>query len=310
MSLELIVLGSGTSAGVPMIGCDCPVCTSDDPRDNRMRASVLVRWTDDGLPDTEANREAVAFNAEQAGVRQVLIDASPDLRVQAIRERLSRLDGVVYTHMHADHVFGTDDLRRFNAVMGQPIDVFAERQTLDALSDMLPYIFQAKRGPNKKTFIANLIAHELHAGEGFDWFGSRWTPVRLMHGRLPILGFRVDFGGVSGGASGGASLAYCTDVSTVPPESWRLLEGLDVLIIDGLRHRHHPTHMTVERACEVAEQLGAKQTYLTHIAHDLMHAEVDAALPDGVNLAYDGLRIKLDGHHTGAMPNATATAKR
>ncbi|MEM6550955.1 MAG: MBL fold metallo-hydrolase [Planctomycetota bacterium] len=303
MVLELIVLGSGTSAGVPMIGCDCPVCTSEDPRDKRMRASVLVRWTDDGLPDTEANREAVAFNPEQAGVRQVLIDASPDLRMQAIRERLSRLDGVVYTHPHADHVFGTDDLRRFNAVMGQPIDVYAERETLDALSGMLPYIFQAKRGPNKKTFIANLIPHELQAGEGFNWFGCRWTPVRLMHGRLPILGYRVDFDG--------ASIGYCTDVSTVPPESWGLLEGLDVLIIDGLRHRHHPTHMTVERACEVAEQLGAKQTYLTHIAHDLMHAEVDAALPEGVNLAYDGLRVRLGtAVEDGVSGSASATTGR
>ncbi|MEM6393456.1 MAG: MBL fold metallo-hydrolase [Planctomycetota bacterium] len=299
MALELIVLGSGTSAGVPMIGCDCPVCTSDDPRDNRMRASVLVRWSDDRLPDTEANREAVAFNPEQAGVRQVLIDASPDLRMQAIRERLSRLDGVVYTHMHADHVFGTDDLRRFNAVMGQPIDVHAERATLDALSGMLPYIFQAKRGPNKKTFIANLIAHELHAGEGFEWFGSQWTPVRLMHGRLPILGYRIDFEG--------ASIGYCTDVSTVPPESWAQLEGLDVFIIDGLRHRHHPTHMTVERACEVAEQLGAQQTYLTHIAHDLLHAEVDASLPRGVSLAYDGLRVRL-GRGVGAEHDGTGSA--
>ncbi|MEM7681403.1 MAG: MBL fold metallo-hydrolase [Planctomycetota bacterium] len=280
--LELTFLGSGTSAGVPMIGCGCGACRSSDPRDRRGRPAALVRWPDAGLPDTEPNRRAFAFNPDQAGVRQVMIDAGPDMREQAMRHGLSRLDAVVYTHAHADHVMGTDDLRRFNAAMEAPLDVYAEPLALETLRQMFRYIFEPLRNPNQ-TFIARLIAFAMEAGQPIDLHGARWTPVRLMHGRLPIVGLRIDFAG--------ASIAYCTDVSTIPPESWPLLEGLDVVVLDGLRFRHHPTHMTVDRACEVAESLGARRTYLTHISHDIVHAELSEQLPQGVRLAYDGMTL-------------------
>ena len=281
MSLELIFMGTGTSAGVPMIGCGCAVCTSADPRDRRTRASALIRWADPSADASVGDKHA-AFNPEQAGVRQVLIDAALDLRVQCLRERLSRLDAVMFTHDHADHIFGLDDLRRFNSTMDGPLDIHAERPVLDRFRKMFWYIFEPHRNVNA-SWVAQLIAHPLAVGEATDLYGARWTPLRLMHGRLPILGFRVDHDG--------ASLAYCTDVSTIPPESYPLLEGLDVLVIDGLRPRHHPTHLTVDQAVEVVERVKPGRAYLTHIAHDVSHTDLLTRLPEGVEPAYDGLRV-------------------
>ena len=291
MAFELLFLGTGTSAGIPMIGCDDHACGSDDPRDRRDRASALVRWPDPHWPHhDEKHAEAAAFNPAQAGHRQVLIDASPDLRHQAIRHRLSRLDAVVYTHAHADHIFGTDDLRRFNAVMKAPLDVYADADTLDTLKRMFTYIFEAHRNVNR-SFVASLLPHEIDAGDAWTLHAATWTPVRLMHGRLPILGFRVDFAG--------RSLGYCTDMSALPPESHPPLTGLDVLVVDGLRRRHHPTHQTLDRACETVAELQPRQAYFTHMAHEVVHAEVDPHLPDGVNLAYDGLSVKI--HEDGSI---------
>ncbi len=267
MSLELLFLGTGTSAGVPMIGCSCEVCRSDDPRDHRTRPSVLVRYAD-----------------AEGGDRQVLVDTSPDLRVQAIRHGLERLDGVMFTHAHADHVLGIDDLRRFNAVMKAPLDVYAEPTVLERLASMFVYIFQPQRNVNP-SFVAQLVGHPLEADQPLELFGARWTPLRLMHGRLPVLGFRVD--------RDGSSLAYCTDVSSIPPQTFPLLEGLDVLVLDALRYRHHPTHLTVDRALELIDQIQPRQAYFTHIAHDIRHAELEPRLPEGVSPAYDGLRVAV-----------------
>lgn len=281
MPLELVFLGTGTSAGVPMIGCDCAVCTSDDPRDRRDRASVLVRY-----PDRSAGAgDAFRGDDDEQELRQVLIDTAPELRHQAIRHRLHRLDGVFYTHAHADHIFGLDDLRRFNAVMQAPVDIYAEDAVLAQLTEMFRYIFEPHKNVNK-SFIANLIAHRIEAGTALPMFGATWTPIRLLHGRLPIVGYRVD--------CGGASLAYCTDVSSIPPETYPLLDGLDVLVIDALRYRHHPTHMTVEQALEQIDQIQPKLAFLTHIAHDIMHADLAAQLPAGVELAHDGLVVRCD----------------
>lgn len=279
MSLELVFLGTGTSAGVPMIGCNQGACASDDPRDRRDRPSVLVRYPDPSMPDDE---KAAAFNPKQAGHRQILIDTSPELRQQAIREALSRVDAVMFTHGHADHIFGLDDLRRFNAVMGGPVDIYAEPTVIDLLSRMFEYIFESHKNINQ-SFVATLVPHPLEPEKPIELFGARWTPLRLLHGRLPILGFRVDYRG--------ASLAYCTDVSGIPPETYPHLENLDVLVLDALRFRHHPTHLTIDRAVEVAQNIAAKQTYFTHMAHDVIHAEVDPQLPEGINLAYDGLAV-------------------
>lgn len=267
MSLELLFLGTGTSAGVPLIGCECRVCRSEDPRDKRTRPSVLVRYDD------------------PAGVaRQVLIDTTPEMRVQCLREGIKRLDAVMYTHAHADHIVGTDDLRRFNAVQDSALDIYADEPTFEVLGRMFRYIFDPSINVNK-SFIATLIPHRVVHGEAFELHGATWLPVRLMHGRLPITGYRIE--------CGGRSVAYCTDVSTIPPESMAALMDLDVLVLDGLRHKHHPTHLTIERACQYAEDLRAKQTYLTHIGHEVLHAEVSAELPEGVMLAVDGGRVRL-----------------
>jgi len=284
MAFELLFLGTGTSAGIPMIGSDEGACSSDDPRDTRDRASVLIRWPDEQVARLPQHEQAAAFNAAQANHRQILVDASPDLRYQAIRNRLSRLDAVFYTHAHADHIFGTDDLRRFNAVSGQALDIYADANTFKTLSRIFSYIFEPHRNVNK-SFVADLIPHNLQHGKAIELHGSTWTPIPLLHGRLPILGFRVDYKD--------HSIAYCTDMSTLPPEAYPLLQDLDVLVVDGLRQRHHPTHQTIDRACELIHELQPTQAYLTHMSFEVIHAEVDDALPDGINLAHDGLSVKL-----------------
>jgi len=266
MPLELLFLGSGTSAGVPMIGCDCRVCCSHDPRDQRSRPSVLVRYP----------------SPDGASTCQYLIDATPEMRIQVIRHEIARLDGVLITHAHADHIFGLDDLRRFNAVMKCPIPMYSEVDTIERLGTIFSHIFEPHKNVNQ-SFVASLMPQPVQAGKTIELHAARWTPLRLLHGRLPILGFRVDFAN--------ESLAYCTDVSSFPPETYPLLEGLDVLVIDALRYRHHPTHMTVDQALGEIEQIGPKRAYLTHIAHDIMHAELEARLPEHVYLGFDGLVV-------------------
>ena len=271
MGLELVFLGTGTSSGVPMIGCDCGVCRSTDPRDTRTRPSALVRYPDpEGTLDTP---------------RQYLIDTTPDLREQALRHAMNRLDGVIYTHAHADHILGIDELRRFNAVMKTPLDILGEQHVLDRLQEMFSYIFESHKNVNQ-SFVAKLIPQAIHPDAPFELHGARWTPIRLMHGRLPVLGFRVDWGG--------RSLAYCTDVSRFPPEAFGLLENLDLLVIDALRFRHHPTHMTVDQALEAIEQIQPNEAYLTHITHDVHHTDLADYLPAHVHVPYDGLVVSLD----------------
>ena len=258
-------LGTGTSAGVPVIACDCAVCTSDDPRDNRFRCSVCFQFTD------AAGQERV-----------VLIDTSPDLRQQVLNENLHRCDAILFTHSHVDHTFGLDEVRRFNMVMKKPIEIYAERPTLDHLHRVFQHVFEAHKNVND-SFVANLIPNELAVGEPIDIFGVRFTPIRLLHGRLPIVGFCVEVEGTK--------VAYCTDVSSIPPETWPMLEDTETLVLDMLRFRHHPTHLTHDQAVEIASQVGAQQTWFTHMTHCISHAEVDAQLPEGMNLAYDGLRV-------------------
>ncbi len=267
MSLELLFLGTGTSAGVPMIGCECEVCRSTDPRDARTRPSVLIRY-----PDPDVDKLS----------RQYLIDASAELRLVAIRHDLKRIDGVFITHTHADHVFGLDDLRRFNAVMNAPIDIHAEAEAHRDLARVFKYVFEPQGNVNK-SFIPDLLPRVMAPGMTLDLFGGKWTALRLMHGRLPVLGYRIDYRG--------HSIAYCTDVSGFPPETYPLLQDLDVLVIDALRYRHHPTHLTVDQALEQIEQIQPRRAYLTHIAHDIRHADLETRLPEQVYLSFDGLVV-------------------
>lgn len=298
--MRFTFLGTGTSSGVPAIGCTCAVCTSSDPRDNRLRTGAAVRFTDrDGRP------------------RTVLIDATPDLRQQALRYGLDRCDAILFTHNHVDHTFGLDEVRRYNAMQKAPIDIYADEHTLTFLKGVFKYIFDRDANIND-SFVANLIPWTIKPGEVIDLWGLKVTPVRLLHGHLPIIGFRLDADGVSpGGASRTAKsadpdaradgivtpfpLAYCTDVSAIPPESWRPLQGLATLVVDGLRHRAHPTHFTVAQALGVIERVRPTTAYLTHISHDLAHAATEAELPEHVHMAYDGLTL---GDERAAEPEA------
>jgi phosphoribosyl 1,2-cyclic phosphate phosphodiesterase len=273
----MLILGSGTSSGVPVIGCECAVCQSTDSRDKRTRCSACVQLIDPG------GRE-----------RLVLIDASPDLREQALRHKLRRCDSIFFTHNHVDHTFGLDEVRRFNVLMQSPIQVFAEPHTLHHLHQVYRHIFERHKNVND-SFVANLIPTVIDPAQPLDVHGLRITPLRLLHGRLPVLGFRVDamnsHGKVASDQPGPLPLAYCTDVSAIPPETWPQFTGLNTLVLDMLRYRHHPTHFTVDQAVVTAEQIGARRTYFTHMTHDIRHAELDPQLPASMSLAFDGLVI-------------------
>ena len=248
-ALTITVLGSGTSHGVPMIACDCPVCTSSDPHDKRTRPSITIRY----------------------GKTTLLIDTGPELRLQCLANNVTRVDAVLYTHYHVDHIAGLDDLRRFNWLQKKAIPCHGQPATLDRLRAMFPYVFD-----NEFKHPSAVPRLELLAITGpFDIGGRTITPIPLLHGDLPVLGFRV------------GNFAYCTDVSRIPPDSWPLLSGLDALILDGLRRRPHPTHFNLDQAVEHAHKIGANKTYFTHIAHELGHEETNKGLPDGMALAYD-----------------------
>lgn len=269
--LKFKFLGTGTSSGIPVIGCDCAVCRSDDPKDNRLRTSAAIEWIDDdGKP------------------RTVLIDTSPDLRQQSLRFGIKRLDAIFFTHNHVDHTFGLDEVRRYNALQGQAIDVYAEAPTLAFLRKIFGHIFDSEQNINQ-SFVATLIAWTLEIGKPVDLFGLRITPVRVLHGRLPIAGFRIEAPGSSDHPT--LPLAYLTDVSAIPPETWPALKGVRTLVLDALRHRHHPTHLTLGQAVSIAHEVGPNRAFFVHMTHDLGHAETQRDLPEGMSLAWDGLTL-------------------
>ena len=258
MKATLTVLGSGTSMGVPTIGCDCRVCTSADPHDRRTRPSVMVQWDD----------------------HTVLIDTTPDFREQAIRERIRKIDAILYTHGHADHILGLDDVRPLSfprTTGGGKIPLFASEPTAQVLRSVFRYIFEAdyKYG--------SLAQVEIRPVNGpLELFGATFTPLLVYHGDAPIEGYR--FG----------SAAYLTDFSSVPEESLAQLQDLDILFLDALRRHPHPTHSTVENSLSLVDRLRPKSAYFTHIAHDLPHDETNATLPANVRLAHDGLKLEFD----------------
>lgn len=240
-----------------MIGCQCRVCRSDDRHDRRLRPSIYLEV--DGGP-------------------ALLVDTSTDLRQQALTHGLTRLDAILYTHHHADHVLGFDEVRRFNALTGGAIPVWASPETGGELRRIFSYAFGA---PSQK--VGGLPEATLHAIDGpFSVGGVRIQPVPLLHGRMPILGFRL------------GRFAYLTDASRIPDGSWELLRGLDVLVLNALRHRPHPTHFSLMEAVAVAERLEVPQVWFTHVCHDLPHAETNRSLPRGMALAYDGLAFDVE----------------
>jgi phosphoribosyl 1,2-cyclic phosphate phosphodiesterase len=253
--VKITVLGSGTSHGVPMIGCECRVCTSSDPRDTRSRPSIVV-----GI-----------------GGRNILIDTSPELRLQLVANHIFHIDSVLYTHEHADHMHGVDDLRRFNERIGGPVPVYGAPRVLHDLRERFPYIFAHQ-------FVGGGIpALELHLIDGpFELYGQTILPVPVWHGNTPVLAFR--FG----------RFAYVTDTNNIPEESMGMLEGLDTLILDALRAEPHPTHFNFAQALEIVRRLRPRRTYFTHLTHTTLHAEVEPTLPEHVFLAYDGLRLEVD----------------
>ena len=256
MSIRLTVLGSGTSHGIPMIGCDCAVCRSDAPRDRRTRTSVVFSHDD----------------------CNVLVDTSPELRLQCVACGVCRIDAVLFTHFHADHIVGLDDVRRFNWIQGGPITLYGDERTLRRVRKMFAYAFVDDPDyPSAKPELNTVVLDgPLELG------GLRVIPIPLRHGSLPVLGYRV------------GKIAYCTDCNSIPDESRGLLRDLDVLILDGVRRRPHSTHFNIEQAVEEAGRIGARRTYFTHIAHELKHAETNAQLPAGMELAYDGLVCESD----------------
>lgn len=252
--MKVTVLGSGTSTGVPVVTCDCAVCRSDDPRDRRLRPSVRVEW-------------------EGASI---LIDTATDLRQQVLRFGIDRIDAVLYTHHHADHVLGLDELRLFNWRQRSAIPAFGSAQTLERLKRTFWYVFEkTQEGGGKPSIVLRPVDRP------FPLLGRTIVPVPVLHGNLPIEGFRI------------GDFAYLTDVSGLPDEAFPMLTDLDALILNALRPRPHPSHLSLDEALALAEQIGARRTFFTHLSHEMPHEETSGKLPEGVELAYDGLTLEL-----------------
>jgi phosphoribosyl 1,2-cyclic phosphate phosphodiesterase len=255
--MRVTFLGTGTSTGVPVVGCRCRVCTSAHPYDQRLRQSVLL----------EANG--------QYG----LIDTTPDLRLQLLRHPIPRLDFILFTHSHSDHLMGLDDIRPFNFRQREPLDAYANAQTAKAVRRAFSYIWDMSTqiGGGKP----QLELHEVETT--FTHAGITVTPIPVTHGDWTILGYRI------------GDFAYITDTNGIPPESMELLRGVQVLALDGLRPSPaHPTHFTIGQAVACAQQIGAAETWLIHLTHEVMHEEVEATLPPGIRLAYDGLVLTMN----------------
>lgn len=257
--MRLTFLGTGTSFGVPQIGCGCAVCRSADPRDKRNRSAALV----------------------EAGGSAILIDTPPELRLQLLAGGFSKVDAVLYTHEHADHTNGIDDLRMFSVRQRRALPIFGPPETLERLRTGFRYIFddtvQAYEGTSKPT----LELHAIEPGRTVDVAGVPVLPLAFEHGHLRVYGYRI------------GSLAYITDVKAIPEAERRHLQGLDVLVLNALWWRPHPTHLSIAEAVQTAQALGARRTYLTHLTHETGHAELAAQLPAGILPAYDGLTVEV-----------------
>ena len=257
--MRIRFLGTGTSFGIPQVGCGCAVCASSDPRDRRMRAAALI----------------------EDGGTTILIDTPPELRLQLVSARVQRVDAVLFTHEHADHIHGIDDLRVFSARGGRALPIFGPPETLERLRTSFNYIFDASVQPYHGTSKPLLAPHPLQPGVEADVAGIRVLPVAFDHGHLRVFGYRI------------GNAAYITDVKSVTDEARAALAGLDVLVINALWWRPHPAHLSIPEAIEVARAIGARRTCLTHLTHETGHAELAAALPAGIEPAYDGLVVEV-----------------
>ncbi|MBQ0048287.1 MAG: MBL fold metallo-hydrolase [Prevotellaceae bacterium] len=254
--MKVTILGSGTSCGVPQIGCKCDVCTSADPRDRRLRTSAMVEV--DG--------------------KHILIDCGPDFREQMLTIDFKKLDAVLITHEHYDHVGGLDDLRPYS-VFGD-VNVYAEKFCADHLMERIPYCFTPKDKRYPGVPAINLIEMEPHVPIDID--GIQVIPIRVMHGKLPIVGFRI------------RNFAFITDMKTIPEEEFNYLKGIDYLVVNGLRHKEHPSHQTIEDAIDFSRHIGSPQTWIVHMSHHILpHEKEQQNLPDGFHLAYDGEIIEV-----------------
>jgi phosphoribosyl 1,2-cyclic phosphate phosphodiesterase len=249
-------LGTGTSVGVPMVGCDCDVCRSTNPKNHRYRCAVLIKTAQGNL----------------------LIDTPPELRLQLLRENVGLVHAVLFTHFHADHVFGLDDVRPFPRKLGGAVPLYCTTEVEDKIRQAFSYAFQADSEMMPPGYIPKLVFERITA-DPFLVLGQRVIPIPLIHAQFNVFGFRI------------GDVAYCTDVNAIPAPSWPLLEGLQVLVLDALRFKPHPGHLSVSEALEVIRRLKPSRAYFTHMSHDLDHEETNRRLPPGVELAYDGLKF-------------------
>lgn len=256
MKTKVLFLGTGTSSGVPSILCSCKVCTSDNPKNNRLRSSVLVSMDD----------------------RNILIDTATDLRQQALRYGFTRVDAILFTHAHADHVHGIDEVRIFSFHGGVPIPCYGDAETIATIHRQFPYIFVPEE--ERESFIPRITTHE--AAGPFRLYDRKIIPVPILHGKQTILGYRI------------GPFAYLGDCNGIPEESEPLLQDLDTLILDALRMEPHPTHFSLDQAVRAAHRINAKRTLFTHMAHQLDHDEINGSLPAGMALAYDGQVLEFE----------------
>lgn len=256
---EMVIMGTGTSIGVPVVGCRCSVCMSDNPRNRRMRSGVLIR----------------------APLGEMIIDAGPELRMQLVRERATLIRAAIFTHSHADHIMGIDDLRIFGFQLDDSVPLYCEEVVEQQIRQTFSYAFSDPTTHAHKYAAPRLRFERITEGQDFSLLGLSIRTIRLKHGELPILGFRI------------GNVAFCTDVSTIPADSREQLKNLDVLVLNTLRHKPHPTHLHLDAALTLIRQLQPRQAYLTHMSHELDYDELLKELPPNVAPAYDGLRIAI-----------------
>lgn len=254
--MKITFLGTGTSQGIPFIGCPCPVCVSDNKKDNRLRSSILIETED----------------------ATIVIDSGPDFRYQMLRARVNKLDAIVYTHGHKDHIAGLDDIRPYNFFTNKPVAIYATEETQEALRREYSYIFSLPSYPG----IPQIVMHTIDAAATFSIKGIEITPIRVLHYKLEVLGFRI------------GDFTYITDANYISPEEMDKVRGSKAIVLNALRHEPHISHYTLTEAVEVARDLGAEDSYFTHISHQLgLHDVVDSELPAGMHLAYDGLVLEF-----------------